>query len=465
MLANSPAPTLRRIGTRHPSGQQPARPALPGRENALGPGTLVPREIVSRRVEALVAQGWSEAEIAQHAGLSLADISIEPLDPAAPPRPKVVHRKVFMSVDAVFRQLRHKYGGDDEARARAAAEGFAPWITWPEEGGINDLAAVPDPKGVANAEWRRAIRARRPEWARRLAQAPQGPDVAQVVRPQRETRQETQQETAKAALGVPPETKAVIEHLREILRARPGALPIDIARAAGVDQRVIYRLLNLPTPVSQSKVREALMRVQVSDIVVPPERIVEAESLRPTINATLAQGWTMRDIDRESGCSEDSLRVTLSKDVARMSLDRFERTARACAALQQRHLAGVDPVTSMPRVLLRRRVEALGVLGWSEHEIAARADVSRDTLRESPVPHVAGSLFERVDAVYRELAQVNGENLAVQNWARASGYAPTEAWVGDSMDVVEAVPDVSLIEDEAWREMVRDRYALLSAFA
>ena len=91
---------------------------------------------------------------------------------------------------------------------------------------------------------------------------------------------------------------------------------------------------------------------------------------------------------------------------------------------------------------LRRRIQALNDLGWSNYAIAARAGVGREQIRQWCMrPRVYRTSYEKVSKVYDELSmtlppeRTRFERMDVtrtRNRARRLGFAPPLAW--DNID-------------------------------
>lgn len=129
-----------------------ARRVLEGRllRGMEGRFVLVPSTPMLRRVEALMAMGWSRSDIAERAGVSLGAIR------TAKPR---VHATTSRAVHAAFETMRFSTGTNAITQKRARQLGYAPWSAWPD-GGMDDEDAVPEWRFVADDEWRKAIRER-----------------------------------------------------------------------------------------------------------------------------------------------------------------------------------------------------------------------------------------------------------------------------------------------------------------
>lgn len=123
------------------------------KRRALGrvsPPKSVPACGVLRRVEALLALGWTRRELEEFSGLSLNVLRT---------RRATVSYASAQRVRAVFEALRMTPGGNAGVRVRARRWGYAPWSAWTPET-IDDPGAVPEWGFVSDPVWREAIRAR-----------------------------------------------------------------------------------------------------------------------------------------------------------------------------------------------------------------------------------------------------------------------------------------------------------------
>lgn len=116
----------------------------------MSPSKSVPACGVLRRVEALLAMGWTRREIEEFSGLSSNVLRTR--------RATVSHASA-QRVRATFEALRLTPGGNVGVQVRARRRGYAPWSAWTPET-IDDPGALPDWEFVSDPVWREAIRAR-----------------------------------------------------------------------------------------------------------------------------------------------------------------------------------------------------------------------------------------------------------------------------------------------------------------
>jgi transcriptional regulator with XRE-family HTH domain len=109
----------------------------------------------------------------------------------------------------------------------------------------------------------------------------------------------------------------------------------------------------------------------------------------------------------------------------------------------------------------RRRVEALAILGWTRREIAARAGLSVSTLRPVNLRRkVYKSTASAVARVYEELRLQTPRGWQAERIAAMSrdmGYVPGWAWKTGDIDRHSAQPNLSLVENKAWRKAIQNR--------
>lgn len=397
----------------------------------------VPRVLTLRRVEALMVQRWPLQEIARLAGVDEREIVPVYSGRANVPRSDLVDYTVHVAVDKTFRRLRLQKGTDDRAREIAVSEGFAPWIAWPEDGGIDDPLARPEMKGIPTQEWRDAIQAHNPQG-------------------RREKRPVEDRSSSHRRWRLAPEVRQVVAHLDSLMQSQMGVNEEDIARAAGVHHNVVRNLLNKPQPVVLKSMYPILMSVGPESIVVPDTRVVSVAPLRTLVTQAVSQGWTLRDIDRAAGDFPDALRQTLAGQKG-VSLGRYQRIVTACEYLSRKHSRGRG--ARMERSLMRRRIEALNLRGWSDTEIAKRAGVSRDSVQAMEPQHVTTDIFRKIDAAFVDLIRKPGPSELASDRADALGFAPIEAWPGGTLDDPDVLPDLSRVP-ESRRDAVRERYGV-----
>ncbi|MFI6587479.1 hypothetical protein [Embleya sp. NPDC050493] len=90
-----------------------------------------------RRIQALIALGWTRRALAEHLGRTPAQVGILT-------RARLVHARTATDVRTLYDRLSMTSGPHDQARAEAAARGWTPPLAW-DEGTLDDPTAEPDP--------------------------------------------------------------------------------------------------------------------------------------------------------------------------------------------------------------------------------------------------------------------------------------------------------------------------------
>jgi transcriptional regulator with XRE-family HTH domain len=162
-------------------------------------------------------------------------------------------------------------------------------------------------------------------------------------------------------------------------------------------------------------------------------------------------------VARAAGVSERTIRYLLSAPPGRRI---YRPTARRLMMVRQLDISSTG---SIPAHGVLRRVEALACLGWSRAEIARRVGLSSATLRTSNLAACAPSTVIKVALGYESLRGKLpiGEPVVERTRLRAqlSGFAPPWAWLGRQIDDPKAMPSFSEIDNKAWAEACRLRYA------
>ncbi|WP_162830358.1 hypothetical protein [Amycolatopsis palatopharyngis] len=162
--------------------------------------------------------------------------------------------------------------------------------------------------------------------------------------------------------------------------------------------------------------------------------LVDAAPVRRHVTALRELGWTWRQIATTAGTSTWAPYNIVHGPAARVWPD-TEKALLSVPLTPQGSHRGVDAIGA------RRRVQALGWMGWSVPEIERRCGVAPCTLYRLLLKgRLSYSLAQRVAAVYDELSLVQGPSKQSATKARISGHAPPLAWDDDTIDDPEAVP-------------------------
>ena len=168
----------------------------------------------------------------------------------------------------------------------------------------------------------------------------------------------------------------------------------------------------------------------------------------------MRQGASYKDVEARSGVCERTIRYVLAAPPDRVV---YRRTAS--------RLMSVPLLPASKRMVdghgTRRRIEALALLGWTRGEIADRTGLSKSTLRPVNMRRkVYQSTASAVARVYDELhlqPRAGWQAERVIKISRELGYVPGWAWKTGDIDKPSAQPDLSLIENKAWRKAIQNR--------
>lgn len=94
--------------------------------------------------------------------------------------------------------------------------------------------------------------------------------------------------------------------------------------------------------------------------------------------------------------------------------------------LRHRHHRG--DATTVSAIGIKRRLQALQVMGWPRPEIMRRLGVSDHGTWLTVVDNVRPQTLDRVRAVYDELWDKPGPSAWTRSWALNRGYLPPMAW-------------------------------------
>lgn len=159
-------------------------------------------------------------------------------------------------------------------------------------------------------------------------------------------------------------------------------------------------------------------------------------------------GATISSMSKESGVPAR----TLGKIVEDYNRNPLRMTRLPIAQAILRTPLGTPDVANalVPGHGTRRRVEALGVQGWTLGYIAEKCGVSVGTLsRDNTSTTVRAETASKVAELYAQLRFKQGPSRIAESRAKALGYIPGWAWNRNIDDPMSA-PDLSSIEDQKW---------------
>lgn len=185
--------------------------------------------------------------------------------------------------------------------------------------------------------------------------------------------------------------------------------------------------------VRRRKDKERRVRALQGDLVVSTGPVI-AHMAR-----LQAAGWTSAQISAAAGIARSTP----------FALVKQETTKRHIATSVLRVRVGPPPVesthTHVDSTGARRRVEALGVLGWSPERIAARAGLSRGpvyrALQGRPISVASESALRVVFDELWDVPASGGRSAVITARALAAGWAPPLAWDDDTIDDPSATPE------------------------
>lgn len=233
---------------------------------------------------------------------------------------------------------------------------------------------------------------------------------------------------------------------------------LDFARASGVSEKTLRNLMSGKCSDNlYISTADRIFAVDAGDLRGVVDRtLVPGERTRRIVEALYSRGMTAAQVAEAMGVSTSTIMPTNLDQVYR---DTEKRAVHAFRMLGQRsEETGHKPVPGFP---LRRRIEALMVLGWPGPEIARAAGVSLSVLSRTGVEgvKVQAETAERLMTVFANLRYREGPSKATANRARKLGYAPWAAWPKGEMGRQDGRPDVSFVTDSQWQSAIRSRWA------
>lgn len=161
---------------------------------------------------------------------------------------------------------------------------------------------------------------------------------------------------------------------------------------------------------------------------------VDATCARQHLGVLRDAGWTWWGLHEATGLAASTLREVGIGETRRVDRG-TERTILALPVTAARSHRGTDATGT------RRRVAALGWMGWPRHEVARRVGVAPWTLTtQAWRGRVSHNLAARVAAVFDELWDRPGPSAVAAGKARSAGAAPPLAW--DDIDDPTAQPNL-----------------------
>lgn len=145
-------------------------------------------------------------------------------------------------------------------------------------------------------------------------------------------------------------------------------------------------------------------------------------------------GWSCSAVERHTGQSHTNLSRIARGDFRRVKA----RTARLVLAVE---LKPVDSRRSVDSTGTRRRVEALGRMGWTARVVSTSIGLQPSTLSKMLWRGtVSTAIANRVARFYDENSGRFGGDRSFAVKAQSLGYTPPAAWDDDTIDDPRAKP-------------------------
>lgn len=177
--------------------------------------------------------------------------------------------------------------------------------------------------------------------------------------------------------------------------------------------------------------------------------LVDAQPIRDHVAALLAQGMSFRAITFAAGwTSRNALRSAL--DSPRVRPETLARILAITPASEDR------PMTYVPAIGTRRRLQGLAVLGWPSRTLAARLGFGDHStildIQNGTTSSIRRATADGVAALYGELWSTLGPSIRTAAIAEKRGWAASIAWDDDTIDLRQSRPH--RIRDD-WRDSLR----------
>lgn len=183
--------------------------------------------------------------------------------------------------------------------------------------------------------------------------------------------------------------------------------------------------------------------------------LVDAGPARAHVNNLRAAGLSLKHLASLSGVARGTLDALVYGEPSRQA----PPTAKVHARTEQRLLAVAFDISTLPSTARiaatgsRRRLQALGVLGWSSLALAAQTSLTERTLRGVLTANaVSVATASEIVRLYEQLRSrqppsrsgaERDQAVARARQARASGWLPPQAW-----DDIDSDPDEPATEED-----------------
>ena len=165
-------------------------------------------------------------------------------------------------------------------------------------------------------------------------------------------------------------------------------------------------------------------------------RSVPAGPVIAHVQTLIGRGLTSWQIGREAGIEPSTVRRLAAAEQKTV----WARTADKVLAVPLDVRVSLGDVSSLGAT---RRIRALYALGHFNHEIAARAGISRDAvwaLAAGKWPSVKVGMDDGVRTAYNQLSMSTGKSPKTRLLAQKRGWAPPLAWDDEAIDDPDGMP-------------------------
>lgn len=164
------------------------------------------------------------------------------------------------------------------------------------------------------------------------------------------------------------------------------------------------------------------------------EPLTPAEPVAQHLRELLAAGWTGKQIATRAGIDENVI----------WGVRDGKRTRGVTAVIAAAILGVTGPAPGrwlVPAVGTRRRIQALGAIGYTRPELAQLIGTTKQVLDDwVTLDRVTATTRDRVTAIYDQLSHQPGTSNRARSRAKKLGYAPPMAWEGVDIDDPAAEP-------------------------
>ncbi|MGY1946687.1 hypothetical protein [Nocardia asiatica] len=173
--------------------------------------------------------------------------------------------------------------------------------------------------------------------------------------------------------------------------------------------------------------------------------MVPAQPIQQHVQRLMAMGFTCYSIAAAAGVG---WRTVMSIADGVYAETKIIHASRIMAVTH--HPVPAQSGMRVPSVGTHRRLHALRAIGWPYHEIAARLDVTRQSVTSYMLSDsVTYETWQAIAEIYDELSGTPGPSKRTINAARKEGLAPPLAWEGKDIDHPDSAPDLGTDTDTA----------------